>query len=198
MNSRPLIESGNVKKNVVSLQTNQDVEAPVLKMRAQMKDAERMEKFVFAGNSIFTLVSRKTGNRFTFRLRKPKPNKQRPTSRDMYFCSLYVRNTYLYFGYVIRKEEGGYVFINAKPNKTKIDTSDNVQLMGVKTLLWFLRQLENKSDMLNAIDFWHEGRCGKCGRPLTVPESIDTGIGPHCVKILGGGIRRPQRSKIRK
>lgn len=26
----------------------------------------------------------------------------------------------------------------------------------------------------------HEGRCACCGRKLTVPESIDTGIGPVC------------------
>ena len=28
----------------------------------------------------------------------------------------------------------------------------------------------------------HEGRCGKCGRVLTVPESIMRGIGPECAK----------------
>jgi hypothetical protein len=26
----------------------------------------------------------------------------------------------------------------------------------------------------------HEGKCGRCGRTLTVPESIDRGIGPEC------------------
>ncbi len=26
----------------------------------------------------------------------------------------------------------------------------------------------------------HEGRCGRCGRPLTVPESIKSGLGPIC------------------
>jgi hypothetical protein len=32
----------------------------------------------------------------------------------------------------------------------------------------------------------HEGRCGKCGRLLTVPESVETGIGPECAKRMGG------------
>lgn len=31
-------------------------------------------------------------------------------------------------------------------------------------------------------EVWHEGRCGRCGRKLTVPESIETGIGPDCAK----------------
>lgn len=26
----------------------------------------------------------------------------------------------------------------------------------------------------------HAGRCGRCGRILTVPESIDLGLGPEC------------------
>jgi hypothetical protein len=30
----------------------------------------------------------------------------------------------------------------------------------------------------------HEGRCGACGRELTHPESIDSGIGPDCRKRL--------------
>lgn len=28
----------------------------------------------------------------------------------------------------------------------------------------------------------HEGKCGRCGRTLTVPESIERGIGPECWK----------------
>jgi hypothetical protein len=30
------------------------------------------------------------------------------------------------------------------------------------------------------LEVWHEGRCGRCGRRLTVPESIESGLGPEC------------------
>lgn len=30
----------------------------------------------------------------------------------------------------------------------------------------------------------HEGRCGRCGRTLTVPESIESGIGPDCASRM--------------
>ena len=30
------------------------------------------------------------------------------------------------------------------------------------------------------VQVWHEGRCGKCGRKLTVPESLTSGLGPEC------------------
>lgn len=31
----------------------------------------------------------------------------------------------------------------------------------------------------------HEGRCGRCGRLLTTPESITRGIGPVCAEAMG-------------
>jgi hypothetical protein len=27
----------------------------------------------------------------------------------------------------------------------------------------------------------HENHCGRCGRTLTVPESVERGIGPDCL-----------------
>jgi hypothetical protein len=33
------------------------------------------------------------------------------------------------------------------------------------------------------LEFWHEGRCGRCGRRLTVPDSIASGYGPECVLV---------------
>ncbi len=31
----------------------------------------------------------------------------------------------------------------------------------------------------------HEGKCGRCGRKLTTPKSVTTGIGPECAKVIG-------------
>jgi hypothetical protein len=33
----------------------------------------------------------------------------------------------------------------------------------------------------------HEGKCGRCGRKLTVPASVESGIGPECQRIMTGG-----------
>lgn len=35
----------------------------------------------------------------------------------------------------------------------------------------------------------HEGRCGRCGRKLTTPESVERGIGPECWELLGNAAR---------
>lgn len=34
-------------------------------------------------------------------------------------------------------------------------------------------------------EFWHEGCCGRCGRRLTVPASIELGHGHNCAHLLG-------------
>lgn len=41
------------------------------------------------------------------------------------------------------------------------------------------------SSSLLCVEIWHEGKCGRCGRQLTVPESIESGFGPECVKMIG-------------
>lgn len=45
-------------------------------------------------------------------------------------------------------------------------------------------------------DVDHMGKCGRCGRPLTVPESIDLGIGPDCADQMG--IPYPTRTKAKR
>ena len=38
------------------------------------------------------------------------------------------------------------------------------------------------------VEVYHEGRCGRCGRMLTVPTSIESGFGPDCIALVRGAI----------
>lgn len=38
-------------------------------------------------------------------------------------------------------------------------------------------------DDMDWLEIWHVGRCCRCGRTLTVPESIAAGIGPECALL---------------
>ena len=51
------------------------------------------------------------------------------------------------------------------------------------------RVFAGEGDVITAAgwDVHHEGHCGRCGRLLTVPESIKSGIGPECAKKMGCG-----------
>ena len=48
-----------------------------------------------------------------------------------------------------------------------------------KAFTWFWNRLRADAD-LSQCEVWHEGRCGRCSRVLTVPESLQTGLGPVC------------------
>jgi hypothetical protein len=45
---------------------------------------------------------------------------------------------------------------------------------------WFWDRLRN-GNLPEQVEVHHEGRCGRCGRALTVPESIESGFGPECI-----------------
>lgn len=47
---------------------------------------------------------------------------------------------------------------------------------------WLVRRDFDAGDQA---DVYHESRCGKCGRALTTPESVSSGIGPVCAEGMG-------------
>ena len=45
---------------------------------------------------------------------------------------------------------------------------------------WLWTRLNARAVLPANVTVWHEGKCGACGRKLTVPDSIKSGIGPVC------------------
>ena len=119
--------------------------------------------FVFAGNAIFTLTSGATGASLTFRL---KAVDARPGA---FFASLLTGpdnlSDYTYIGMV----EAGR--LRATRGTRNADAAP------FKALDWFLRHLDDER-----VEFRRSGRCCRCARVLTTPQSIDDGIGPECAQ----------------
>jgi hypothetical protein len=125
-------------------------------------------KFMFAGNSTFTVVNTKTENRFTFKVKKSKDK-----DSNIFFVSVLTgTDTYTYLGTVI---EGVY-----RHGKKSAVSS---QAQSVKVFDYVLNKLK-LGKLQDFVEVWHEGTCGKCGRALTVPSSILNGLGPECIKTL--------------
>jgi hypothetical protein len=55
-------------------------------------------------------------------------------------------------------------------------TPDSEPVKAIKFALHLLKYHQTNPDL----EIWHSGRCGRCSRRLTVPESIAAGIGPDC------------------
>jgi hypothetical protein len=136
-------------------------------MKSNIKDSSQSLKFMFAGKSVLTFLNTKTGNRFTYKVKKAKDS-------DIFFVSLLTSpDIYTYIGTC---QEGLY-------KHGKKSTISN-EAQSVKVFQYVLNKLK-VDNLPDFVEVWHEGCCGKCGRPLTVPQSIETGIGPECLKRLG-------------
>jgi hypothetical protein len=125
--------------------------------------------YALAGNATLTLSSLKTGARYTYRVRQPREGNQ-----SIRFLSLLTgsdnENSYSYLGLV----RDGQVVLTAK-SKMAPDSKP------VAAFRYFL-QHAMAGAIAPSLEVRHEGKCGRCGRKLTVPESIDAGIGPECAK----------------
>lgn len=139
--------------------------------RHPIASKDRIKQFVFAGNATFTLLNTKTGNRFTYKVRQ---RENADGSKSPFFVSVMTgpdnQGGFSYAGCIF--DNSGYV------HGRKSTMSNNAK--SVKAIKWFLGMLDVERPLPSEIEFWHEGKCGKCGRKLTVPHSIETGIGPIC------------------
>ncbi len=136
------------------------------------------QNFFFGGNATFTIESEKSGTHKTYKIRQTKPNPRFPVPSLMVFLLTGPCNEtdYQYIGMTNR--DNGQLKLTANSKRT-MDSAD------VITFNWMMKHLFTDKVLTNA-KVHHEGKCGCCGRTLTVPESITRGIGPECWSRLGG------------
>jgi hypothetical protein len=151
---------------------------PAGSMRGRLCAPEDMRRFIEAGNATITICSRGSGQRFTYRFRRAEEGGDaRP-----WFVSLLSgpdnEGSYSYMGIIRPGAMGGVQFTR----KSKVGAG----APSAKGLDWFLHHLyAGNAANLRQAEVWHEGRCGRCGRKLTVPESVATGFGPDCAQQVG-------------
>jgi hypothetical protein len=135
----------------------------------QFTDPQAVRAFVLGGNAVFTIESVGTGTRFTYRVRASD-------TREVFFVSLLSgpdnAADYAYLG-IIPKDDPMTFRLTAK-------SCAGEQAASVKAFKWFWRQV-TAGRLPATVGVWHEGRCGRCGRTLTVPSSIESGFGPECI-----------------
>jgi len=139
-----------------------------------MKD---WKTFIKAGRAKFTLKDKISGKRFTFKVTQHHDKEQ-----HLYIVSVLTgtdnNNDYTYLGLLddngfreTHRSRVGYMYKNTRD-----------------AFVWFLRLIEvmrSDEDLAPNMRFYHAGCCGRCGKTLTVPESIKTGYGPECSVYIG-------------
>lgn len=127
----------------------------------KMTNTSQIAEFVFAGKAIFTIKSLTSNSHWTFRFKQKD---------KIFFVSILNHNQdYTYLGYINSSRQ-------YRTTSKSQYSPDHPAHTVIKYLLAYLAA----GKLHPKFEFYHEGKCGRCGRPLTDPQSIARGLGPTC------------------
>lgn len=135
-----------------------------------MKNIDK--RFVLAGKACFTIDNGK-GTHFTYKVIKTKGDN--PVFFVMVLSGPDNNAHYSYLG-LLTPETG-----EVKATKKSRITEDAPSF---KVIRWAIAVLWGSGKIPKGYSFLHEGKCCRCGRKLTDPESINLGTGPECRKLI--------------
>lgn len=163
-------ESRFLKWDEVFDRYGDDADDAIDGLRAEFRlTAENMLMYVKAGKSIITLHSGKTGTHYTYQIRKHQ-------QKALWFVSLLTgTNNDSDYSYMAH-------FYNDNQLKT---TSKSCVAADSKPVLAFRYFMDHINNIPEALGVYHAGKCCRCGHTITAPESVQSGIGPECAKLLG-------------
>lgn len=147
-------------------------------MPAPLSSPADAKRLLFAGNCRFTVVSKRTGTRYTYRIAAAKPNEKYPHSRG-WFASLLTGpdngSDYSYVG-MLNAREGDVPTLRV--TQAARLPAEAAPVAGLNWLLDTVRSADERR--WAQVEVWHEDRCARCGRALTDPASIARRLGPTC------------------
>jgi hypothetical protein len=140
-------------------------------MSASIQDPAHALRFLLAGNAHATFVSSKTAVRFTYRVTKNE-SPATVTAPSHFVSVLTGPDHYEYLGFIY---EGSKVYVHGQRSRVNESTPS------ARAFPWVWGRLV-QGRVPKTVEVYHEGRCGRCGRRLTTPESVTQGLGPECAK----------------
>ena len=132
-------------------------------------DIKQITKLIFAGNAIFTVKNTKTGNHFTFKVKKPNKG-------PACVWHVSVLGPYQNWLYMFTIRDNQCMFSSQYSRTTEHD-------IRVQVFIWLMRTL-NKQKLPDIIDLQFSDFCCRCGKRLTDINSIKRKLGPECVKYF--------------
>jgi len=124
--------------------------------------------FLRAGRAVFTITSTESGTSFTYRFSRPKAQLD---DGPIFAAVLTGPDNTADYTYMGMYYPARGLVVQTNGSRVSADATS------WKALRWFLSHIGDPR-----VAFRHEGRCGRCGRALTVPSSIDSGLGPECAE----------------
>lgn len=150
---------------------------------------------LLAGDCRFTVVSRRTQVRHTFRVTEAPANPKFPRSGPAWFVKALVGpdngSDYAYIGMLRAPAAGGVPTFSL--TQASAATADDPRVKGLNWLFDAMRQYDANPAAVAAweqVEVWHSDTCARCGLALTDPSSIAARLGPECYQHVHG-CRRP-------
>lgn len=147
---------------------------------------ERLRTQLLSGKALFTLVSKATGKRFTYRLKSGTQDREKNWTtnnqdRTRFFVSVLTgpNNTedYTYLGTLDGQPESGKPYYYRHGRKSSLA----VHADSVRAFSWWAHKFFVVGILPEDCEVVLADQCMRCGRTLTVPESIANHIGPECI-----------------
>lgn len=133
----------------------------------QALSQDKVLPYILAGKAIFTIRNPLTNRSFTYKINQPK-------DCSKWFVKVLTgpdnNSNYTYIGFLNEKKE----FVYGKNRSPIGEAAPSVQ-----AFRWFMGNIGN----LRGVEVFGSGKCARCGRLLTVSESITSGLGPECIKF---------------
>lgn len=147
-------------------------------MNAQIRSEGHRRSYMLGGDAKVTLVSLRTGARFTYRIRQKEA--------DSKFVHLNKPPQTLYFVSVLTGPDNSsdFEFLGTVFDGRDYRHGNRSQISrdapSARAFAWTWQNLGSPE-----VEVWHSGECSRCGRELTDPESIARGLGPKCAERAG-------------
>ena len=141
-------------------------------MAGRFIKGEDAARYIRAGRATITLRSERTGDRYTYESEREAEKGEVHWVRVLTGSDNH--NDFQYMGML--RPDGEFT----RTKKSRV-AADSVSYIAFDWAWRYLRV----GVMPTKLQVWHEGSCGRCGRKLTVPESIADGLGPECRKKVG-------------
>jgi len=149
-------------------------------LRGMLLTRALIRAYIEGGNATLTIQSKVTNDRFTFRFRQPKHERDPQHHKPIWVSVLNGPDNESSYAFI------GSIFPDRSTTELRPSSRSKVGLdaPSAQAVAWLLRQVylgTNDDALFGRASIWHEGRCGRCGRKLTVPESVESGFGPECI-----------------
>lgn len=142
----------------------------------RLNTAQDIERFIYGGQGICTLLQVDNGIYHSYKFSKPKDSSFPPDIIFVYAVHETETDKPMLF-YIGKVDKDGFTLTS----KSRFQADNDI----VKGARWIVKMSKNDKVAADSrMILTHNGRCARCGRPLSQESACRAGIGNKCMKYV--------------